>query len=82
MELFSPEIAEKPYVVAFNKMDLPDAYENWPSFKKSLEARGIEVFCMSAVKREGTHEVSSAAYQLLRENKVAEDKLTGQSFFL
>ncbi|CAL2227189.1 unnamed protein product [Prunus armeniaca] len=75
LELFSPEIAEKPYFVAFNKMDLPDAYENWPSFKENLEARGIEVFCMSAVKREGTHEVSSAAYQLLRENKVAEDKL-------
>ncbi|ONI28364.1 hypothetical protein PRUPE_1G139700 [Prunus persica] len=75
LELFSPEIAEKPYLVAFNKMDLPDAYENWQSFKESLEARGIEVFCMSAVKREGTHEVSSAAYQLLRENKMAEDKL-------
>ena len=26
LELFSPEIAEKPYVVAFNKRDLPDAY--------------------------------------------------------
>ncbi|PQQ04064.1 GTP-binding protein OBGC chloroplastic [Prunus yedoensis var. nudiflora] len=75
LELCSPEIAEKPYVVAFNKMDLPDAYENWPSFKENLEARGIEVFCITAVKREGTHDVSFAAYQLLRENKVAKDKI-------
>ncbi|TQD80044.1 hypothetical protein C1H46_034417 [Malus baccata] len=74
LELFSPEIAEKPYVVAFNKMDLPDAYENWSSFKENLESRGIRVFCMSAVKREGTHEVSCAAYELLRENKVAEEE--------
>ncbi|XP_038894600.1 GTP-binding protein OBGC, chloroplastic [Benincasa hispida] len=72
LELFSPELAEKPYLVAYNKMDLPEAYENWPAFKEKLQAHGIEPFCMSAVKREGTYEVISAAYQLLRENK--EDK--------
>ncbi|KAK9933717.1 hypothetical protein M0R45_020897 [Rubus argutus] len=74
LELFSPEIAEKPYIVAFNKMDLPDAYEQWPSFKESLQSRGIEVFCMSAVKGEGTHEVISTAYQLLRKSKVTKEE--------
>lgn len=69
LELFSPKLAEKPYLVAYNKMDLPEAYENWPAFKEKLQARGIEPFCISAVKREGTHEVISAAYQLLRESK-------------
>ncbi|GJX06300.1 GTP-binding protein OBGC, chloroplastic, partial [Tanacetum coccineum] len=28
LEMFSPEIVEKPFIVAYNKMDLPDAYEN------------------------------------------------------
>ncbi|KAM5569040.1 GTP-binding protein OBGC, chloroplastic [Rosa sericea] len=74
LELFSPEIAEKPYVVAFNKMDLPDANEQWPSFKENLQARGIQVFCMSAVKGEGTHEVISTAYQLLQRSKVTEEE--------
>nr|XP_011462703.1 PREDICTED: GTP-binding protein OBGC, chloroplastic isoform X2 [Fragaria vesca subsp. vesca] len=76
LELFSPEIAEKPYIVAFNKMDLPDANEQWPSFKENLQARGIQVFCMSAVKGEGTHEVISTAYQLLQRSKVTEEEFT------
>ncbi|GKU85497.1 hypothetical protein SLEP1_g167 [Rubroshorea leprosula] len=66
LEMFSPELAEKPYIVAYNKMDLPEAYENWSSFKQSLQARGIEPFCMSAVSREGTHNVVCAAYELLQ----------------
>nr|XP_007147884.1 hypothetical protein PHAVU_006G163000g [Phaseolus vulgaris]ESW19878.1 hypothetical protein PHAVU_006G163000g [Phaseolus vulgaris] len=69
LKLFNPELAEKPYVVAFNKMDLPEAYEKWESFKENLQSRGITPFCMSAVTREGTHEVISAAYQLLRKSK-------------
>ncbi|XP_057489242.1 GTP-binding protein OBGC, chloroplastic-like [Actinidia eriantha] len=66
LELFSPELAEKPYLVAYNKMDLPEASERWISFKERLQARGIEPFCMSAVKREGTHEVICAAYELVQ----------------
>ncbi|KAK6117315.1 hypothetical protein DH2020_048906 [Rehmannia glutinosa] len=57
LEMFSPELAEKPYIVAYNKMDLPEASENWPSFKEVLQARGIEPFCMSAVTRNGTQEM-------------------------
>lgn len=64
--MFSPELAEKPYLVAYNKMDLPEAYENWISFKERLNSRGIEPFCMSAVSREGTQEVIYAAYELVR----------------
>lgn len=77
LELFSPELAEKPYVVAFNKMDLPEAYERWPSFKERLEARGIQSFCMSAVKREGTYQVISAAYDTLQKHKEAKGSFEG-----
>ena len=80
LELFSPEIAEKPYVVAYNKMDLPEARENWLSFKKRLQAHGIEVLCMSAVNREGTHEVICAAYELLQKYKEAKREFEGQIF--
>ncbi|MCE3215682.1 hypothetical protein HAX54_003185 [Datura stramonium] len=71
LEMFSPELAEKPYLVAYNKMDLPDAYENWKTFRDSLRSRGIEPFCMSAVKTEGTHEVICAAYELVRRRREA-----------
>ncbi|XP_056168657.1 GTP-binding protein OBGC, chloroplastic [Syzygium oleosum] len=77
LELFSPELAEKPFIVAYNKMDLPEAYERWPSFKERLEARGIQTFCMSAVKREGTYQVISAAYDVLRKSKEAKSSFEG-----
>ncbi|KAG5628191.1 hypothetical protein H5410_013409 [Solanum commersonii] len=75
LEMFSPELAEKPYLVVYNKMDLPDAYENWKTFRDSLRSRGIEPFCMSAVKREGTHDVICAAYELVRRRKASKEEV-------
>ncbi|KAJ0802186.1 putative GTP-binding protein Obg/CgtA [Helianthus annuus] len=72
LEMFSPEIAEKPYIVAYNKMDLPDAYEKWESFQKHLQSRGIVPFCISAINRQGTRELITAAYELIRQQ--VEDK--------
>ncbi|KAL3648863.1 hypothetical protein CASFOL_005266 [Castilleja foliolosa] len=74
LEMFSPELAEKPYIVAFNKMDLPEAFENWPSFKEALEAHGIKPFCMSAVTRNGTQEVINSAYDLVQKNASNKDQ--------
>ncbi|CAA7388599.1 unnamed protein product [Spirodela intermedia] len=72
IELFSPELAEKPYLVAFNKMDLPEAYDQWDSFKQCLEDRGINPFCISAANRHGTQDVVSSMYQLLQSEWNAE----------
>ncbi|KAL2464131.1 GTP-binding protein OBGC [Forsythia ovata] len=74
LEMFSPELAEKPYVVVFNKMDLPEAYEKWPSFEERFKARGIEPYCMSAVTRDGTQEVIYSAYELVRKNMEAKEQ--------
>lgn len=63
-------------------MDLPEAYEKWPSFKERLQSRGITTFCMSAANREGTREVICAAYELLRRNKESEVEWQGLSFNL
>ncbi|XP_027164234.1 GTP-binding protein OBGC, chloroplastic [Coffea eugenioides] len=78
LEMFSPELAEKPYVVAFNKMDLPEACENWISFREKLRSCEIEPFCMSAVKSEGTQEVICAAHRLAKEvREVSKEGATG-----
>lgn len=58
-------------------MDLPEAYENWESFKENLQSRGITPFCMSAVKREGTREVICAAFELLRKSKEDKEEYEG-----
>lgn len=67
IEMFSPELSEKPFIVAFNKMDLPEAFEKWESFQENLRSRGIEPFCISAINREGTRELINAAYELVRQ---------------
>ncbi|KAF9589850.1 hypothetical protein IFM89_028785 [Coptis chinensis] len=77
LELFSPQISKKPFIVVYNKMDLPEASEKWTSFKENLQARGIEPFCMSAVNRQGTHEVVCAAYELLRKKSEMDKETRG-----
>lgn len=71
--MFSPELAEKPYLVVYNKMDLPETSKNWPSFREALRERGFEPFCMSAVTRNGTQEVTNAAYELVQKNAANKD---------
>lgn len=58
-------------------MDLPEAYEKWPSFREKLQSRGVTPFAMSAVKKEGTYEVICAAYELLCQTKEAEEEHQG-----
>ena len=54
LELFSPALAAKPQVVAFNKMDLPDVRDRWPEMARALRARGVaEPLAISALSGEG-----------------------------
>jgi GTPase len=50
---FNEKLLERPTLVAFNKMDLPDAQENLPRVKAELESRGHKVFPISGVTGEG-----------------------------
>ncbi|KAF6166076.1 hypothetical protein GIB67_023786 [Kingdonia uniflora] len=80
LELFNPELSEKPFIVAYNKTDLLESSEKWISFKETLEARGIKPFSMSAMTRQGTREVISAAYELLSKRQKAEMGAEGYIF--
>jgi len=64
---FSEELAEKPVVVAANKMDLPDSRELFPEFKDELEKRGVKVFAVSGATREGVDELLKYLCQQLQE---------------
>ncbi len=69
LELFNPALAYKPFVVAYNKMDIPEAAEQWLTFKETLKSQGVDAFSMSAATKEGTMDVIVAAYQLLQSQK-------------
>ena len=58
LEMFKPALARKPQVVAFNKIDLPEARERTSEITKALRDRGVqEVFPISALMGEGVQEL-------------------------
>jgi GTPase len=54
LELFNPLLADKPQIVALNKIDQPEVAELWPEIKARLEARGVDdPMAISALTGEG-----------------------------
>jgi len=65
LELFNPHLADKPQVVAFNKMDLPEVRERWPEVRRALQERGVDPLAISAVTGEGVQELLYRVLELL-----------------
>ena len=62
---YSERLASRPQLVAANKMDLPQARENYPAVAAALEAEGREVFPISAATGEGLKPLIQRAAELL-----------------
>ncbi len=69
---FDQRLADKPQLVAFNKMDDPLVSERWPEIKEAIEARGYPAMAISALAHEGTRELLYRAAQMLDE--IVEEK--------
>jgi GTP-binding protein len=54
---YDERLATRPQIIAFNKMDLPEARERWEGFKSIAEAAGYPVFAISAAAHQGTQEL-------------------------
>ncbi|MFN2303433.1 MAG: GTPase ObgE, partial [Anaerolineales bacterium] len=72
MALFDEKIQEKPQIVAFNKMDLPDVQEKWPEIERELTEKGYEVFPISTVTKENVRKLLWRAAQMIDEAPEAE----------
>ena len=55
LELYNPELSDRPWCVIANKMDLPEAAVNLKAFRK--KHRGLEIFPMCAELGEGISEL-------------------------
>ncbi|MFF7244122.1 GTPase ObgE [Embleya sp. NPDC008237] len=53
-------LEDRPRMVALNKIDVPDGNDLADMVKAELEARGLQVFAVSAVSRAGLRELSFA----------------------
>ncbi len=67
MALFDEKIAEKPQVVAFNKMDLPSVQARWPEVKEQIESLGYQVIPVSTVTHENIKTLMWQAHERLQE---------------
>jgi len=59
------DLAERPQIVAANKMDLPGAQENLERLRRHLHGTDIEVYPVSAATRQGFDELMGAIVRIL-----------------
>lgn len=52
LALYDDKLGQKPQIVVFNKMDLPEAQERFEDVKTALKERGVEITAISAVTRQ------------------------------
>ena len=67
LKLYNERLANRPQIVAANKMDLPEAQENYQRFKEFIESEGKEIFPISAATNEGLKEL------MIRVSKALDD---------
>ncbi len=67
LELFKPQLAEKPQVVGFNKMDVPEVRERWPEVRDELARLGVEAVPISAATGENVETLLRKAVAILNE---------------
>lgn len=57
LALYDEKLAEKPQIVVFTKMDLPEAQGRWPEVKAFLNKQGIEPMAISAATQQNVKEL-------------------------
>jgi GTP-binding protein len=70
LALFDPHLAEKPQVVALNKIDDPLVKARLPEIESAMRSRGIQLLPVSAMARISTSELLKRASRLLAEAPV------------
>jgi GTPase len=73
LALFDPRLAEKPQIVALNKIDQPEVKEIWPTIKKQLKKLGYESMSISALARTDVRKLLLKAAATLREVPIVEE---------
>jgi GTP-binding protein len=64
---FGRGLAEKPQIVAVNKIDMPEVRRRWRGIETTLKRAGHSPLAVSALAREGARELLYRAAQLLAE---------------
>jgi GTPase len=71
LRAYGAGLADRPRLVALNKVDVPDGRELAGMIRPELEARGYRVFEVSAVSHEGLKDLSYALAGIVAEHRAA-----------
>ena len=66
LALYSEKLAKRPQLVAANKMDLPDAEENYKRLEEYVTKAGYPIMKVSAATGQGLKELMWKAYDMLK----------------
>ncbi|WP_099187426.1 GTPase ObgE [Tepidibacter mesophilus] len=69
LKLYNDKLTTRSQIVVANKIDIPEARENYEKFKEEIEKRGYKVFAMSAATREGIDEVINYAGTIVKKTE-------------
>lgn len=67
LQLYQPALAERPQLVALNKIDLPEAQANLERLRRELPVDRADLFVIAAATREGVEALLRRAAERLRE---------------
>lgn len=73
-DLTGTDLTDRPRLVALNKVDVPDAAEIAEFVRADLQARGLQVFAISAASREGLRDLGYAMARIVEERRAAAPK--------
>jgi GTPase len=72
LRAYGAGLENRPRLVALNKVDVPDGRDLAEMIRPDLEARGYQVFEVSAVAHEGLRELSFALAKIVAETRAAQ----------
>src|SRR5918996_1426311 len=72
LELYNPELIDKPQLVAANKIDALDDPKRVTALEKRAKKLKLKFFAISAVTREGVNELIEAAWPIIAKGRAEE----------
>src|SRR5512138_2454351 len=73
LSLFDPNLAQKPQLVALNKIDQPEVKERLGDLQNKFKELGVELMTVSGLARTNTRDVLIKAHQLLADTPILEE---------
>ncbi|HUN09406.1 MAG TPA: GTPase ObgE [Aggregatilineales bacterium] len=83
LALFDEKLAQKPQIVVFTKMDLPEAQNRWPEIEAALKARNVEVMSISSATQANIRPLIQRMFTVISElpEPVPSDAPTGVTLY-